>query len=317
MHLWRRFKREFMVAFRLGLQRDPDAVEKLRQRREDQDADEAFAILLAGAKTVSERNKVLGSAPEHQRLAAMLAMARTDDERQQLVQEVARYVVDGSPEGTLVWSSNPGAHELHLKRRHNNPYFSISRRKVSGNELAEAKAMDAQDHALCKAQLIELISGIRATSPATVGDLQDYRERLEQLVEFCVGSAGPAGEIAGEATKLREALIADMRQAFAGDNDKLRYIDDADSLHKRNNRTFHVPLMAQLLRKDSPIPSGETIASLLSEDPATIATVMATVQDPGLRENTLRIFLGVRMDGYVDPQFGEKLSAISGDSAAQ
>ena len=44
----------------------------------------------------------------------------------------------------LEWSSNPGAHEAHLIRRHNNPYFSETRRMVSKDELAEAPSNGSQ-----------------------------------------------------------------------------------------------------------------------------------------------------------------------------
>lgn len=130
---------------------------------------------------------------------------------------------------TLEWSSNPGAHEAHLIRRQNNPYFPEPRRIVSKEELAEAKRMDDDDYMLCQQRFGELGKEIEAL-PSTfpVAEFHKIRERLDDVILFSMGVGGPAKEIATKADQLRDAVILDMRAAFSGDVHR----DKASSPHK-------------------------------------------------------------------------------------
>lgn len=217
----------------------------------------------------------------------------------------------------LDWSSNPGAYEFHLMRRHNNPYFPRSRREVSQEELGEAKRKDEDDYVSCRRRLAEIVKEIEAlSSTVTSGDLLKFREPLDDLILFSMGVGGPAKEIAARADRLRDSVIADLRAALSDDEEAMEKIEKADAYHEDKTRRFYIPVMAQILRKNSPILKEETIPAILSSDPLAISVFMEFLSDDiraQVRVEALKMMQEALNDGYIDPQFEEKLSALEGE----
>ena len=222
-----------------------------------------------------------------------------------------------SSKGTLQWSNNPGAYESHLMRRHKNPYFPESRRSVSLEDLQEAKKKDEDDYILCQRRLEELGQKIEALPhTATSGDLMALRERIDDLIFFSLGVSGPATEIASKSDQLREAVISDLRSAFAGDDETLNNIEKADTYHKDNVRKFYIPVIAQMRRENSPILEEETIATVLSEDPSSIAIFMNCLPEDSralIEVEGLKMLQETLNNGRIDPQAEEKIFALGGE----
>lgn len=222
-----------------------------------------------------------------------------------------------SIERPLPWSSNPGAYEAHLMRRNNNPYFPESRRDISHDDVEEAKKKDKEDYILCQRRLEELGQEINAVSQtATSGDLMALRERIDDLILFAMGVGGSATEIASKADKLREAVVSDLRFAFADNEEAISNIEKADTYHKDTVRQFYIPVIAQMRRGDSPIAEDETIAAVLSEDPSSIAIFINCLPE---ESRSLVEMKGLRMlreslrNGQVDPKLEEKICALGGE----
>lgn len=217
----------------------------------------------------------------------------------------------------LEWSNNPGAHEAHLIRRSNNMYFPKSRRIVLEDELSEARSMDNEDYILVAQRFAEVEKEIEAiSSTLTVGDLHEIRERLDNLILFAMGVGGAAKEIASKADQLRDAVISDMRAAFSDDEETLENIERAETYHKDNTRKFYIPVMAQICRENSPILKEETISTILSEDSNSISIFINFLPEDDralIRLEALKMMQEVLNDGYIDPQFEEKLSALEGE----
>lgn len=222
-----------------------------------------------------------------------------------------------STEGTLPWSNNPSAHEAHLMRRHNNPYFPESRRNVAHGDLTEAKRKDKEDYISCQQSFEQLGKEIEALPPTAIsGDLLALRERIDDLIFFSMGVGGPATEIASKADQLREAVISDLRAAFSGNEETLNNIEKADAYHKDNVRKFYIPVVAQMLRKKSPIPQEETIPTILSEDPSAIAIFINSLPEdsrPLIEVEGLKMLRETLDDGHIDPQCEEKIFALGGE----
>ena len=216
----------------------------------------------------------------------------------------------------LEWSDNPGAYEAHLIRRCNNPYFPKSYQNVSAKELSEAKRIDREDYNLVEDQFAaveEQIKGLPANT--TIGELNTIRESLDNLILFSMGVGGRAYGIASKANKVREALISDMRAVFPNDAESLANIDKADNFHKENMRKFYIPVMAQMHRERSPVKKEHSIATILSEDPETIALVLSVMSEDvrALVElEALTMMKEALSEGYIDPQLEEKISALEG-----
>ncbi len=216
----------------------------------------------------------------------------------------------------LEWSSDPGAHEAHLIRRHDNPYFPASRRTVSKEDLAEAKRLDNDDYIVCR-QLFEGLGRVFEMLPSTTtsGELIKLRKRVEDLTHFAMGVGGPAKEIASAADTIRDAVIEDLRAGFSDNSEVLENIEKADLFHNDYVRKFSIPVIAQLTRKNSPINTDETVFTILSEEPEAISIFVNTLSEKAqaiLLVDALRIIREAFDNGYVDPQFEEKLTALEG-----
>lgn len=222
-----------------------------------------------------------------------------------------------STEGTLPWSSNPGAYETHLMRRRNNPYFPESRRSVSHEDIEDAKKKDKDDYILCQQRLEHLGQEIKAPPQnATSGDLMALRKRIDDLIFFSMGIGGHATDIASKADQLREAVISDLRSAFAGDEETLSNIEKADTYHKDNVRKCYIPVIAQMRRENSPILEEEIIATVLSEDPSLIAIFMNSLPEDSralVEIEGLKMLQETLDNGHIDPQCEEKIFALRGE----
>ena len=121
-----------------------------------------------------------------------------------------------------------------------------------------------------------------------------------------MGIGGHATDIASKADQLREAVISDLRSAFAGDEETLSNIEKADTYHKDNVRKFYIPVIAQMRRENSPILEEEIIATVLSEDPSLIAIFMnslpedsrALVEMEGLKMLQEMLMLFIQIHGF-------------------
>jgi hypothetical protein len=212
------------------------------------------------------------------------------------------------------WSDNPGAYEAHLVRRCNNPYFPAHLQAVSEEELLEARAIDNNDYLLAEEQFAQLVKSIEAMdSFNTVEETNKLRERIDDLISFSIGVGGRANQIAKAADTVREALIAAMREAVSNDQNALETIEEADELHKQYTRIYYIPVIAQMTRERSPIRKEDVVATILSENPETIAIAMS-LQSEDIRQQFRQVAVEMmekaRNQGYVDNYFEEKLSAL-------
>jgi hypothetical protein len=215
----------------------------------------------------------------------------------------------------LMWSSNPGAYEMQLQRRCNNPYFPALQQNVSEAELTEAIKIDYEDYSLAEQRLLQIGNEIKElTSDLTMKEFHYFRERLEDIISFSIGAGGRTYELASMCKKLREALILSLRQSISSDNDILALIEEAEYAYKKNNRIFHTPVMAQMVRERSPIDENLSIPTILSEDAQTISLVMSIYDDQTrllVSREALKLLEKGLDSGYIDPEFNEKLMIFS------
>lgn len=172
----------------------------------------------------------------------------------------------------LVWSVNPGAFELHLRRRYNNLLFLENRRNVVQSDIDAARTRDILDAKMLDQEQRTLFEEFLLVDEA-VGT-QQIREKVDTLIETAFGIGGPADEILAELQKLREVITNTSRKSFAEHSELLAKLEDAEQAHKSYMAEFFVPFLAQMSRKDSPIPADEIVPSLLMQEPNTIRVVM-------------------------------------------
>jgi hypothetical protein len=201
-----------------------------------------------------------------------------------------------------------------LQRRWNNPYFRAERRSVTPVELQNARNDDAKDYEEAKRNFMEIVDAVAnlpAVTPFTT--LNKLRQRIDDLMPALMGIGGPALDLTQKAEALRGLIIRDVRLAIGQDAAGLQRLELAERAHDERCRPFQTPFIAQLLREDSPIPNDEVVASLLSEEPATISLCFETLGE-GARERAkepaMRLIAGAAFDGFSDPLLDEKLKVL-------
>lgn len=262
---------------------------------------------------------------EIQRLGAQWGKAKTPAEREAAGLEAVTYAICGAkaePWGPhlaekeeLEWSDNPGAREAYLIKRWHNPYFGPSRRIVSAEELSEAKKADSDRSLLARSLLSSLAWEIgELPSPMTVADLHKARTALDELIRFAVSAGGPAKDVAVQADRIRETVLLTIREAYAGDEEMLEKIEQADTYHKDHVRKFYLPIMAEIIGTERITPDEELVPSLLSEDPATIAIVLDSLPEDDrvvMQAAAMKLILRALEEGYIDPQLDKKLAVLA------
>lgn len=183
---------------------------------------------------------------------------------------------ESQKESPLIWSKNFGAFELHLFRRTTNPLFKKERRIVTQKDIDNAIAHDNLESMLLERHFRELLERIRHNigDKTTWGELNKVREQIDSLMESAAGIGGSASRIKAKLQELRQSLILTARQSFSENIEHLRLIDEAEAYFESNAAKFLNPFIAQMLRKDGPIPNDEIVPCLLMEEPATIETVI-------------------------------------------
>ena len=216
---------------------------------------------------------------------------------------------------TLMWSNKPGAYEIQLQRRCNNPYFPAFKQIVSEAELTEARKIDHEDHILAEQRLLELAKKTsRLTSALTQKDFQYFRESIDDLIKFSIGVGGRTIEIASKANELREALISDVRRSFSNHKALLERLEQIETSFKQTNRIFHIPVFAQMVRERSPIDPKYVIPTFLSEDAQTISLLMSIHDRPTrlkINREALKLLKKGLASGYIDPEYKEKLKIFN------
>lgn len=87
-----------------------------------------------------------------------------------------------------------------------------------------------------------------------------------------------------------------------------------------NTRKFYIPVIAQMVRTNSPILKEETIPTILSEDPSAIAIFINSLPEdtrPLIEVEALKMMREALDDGHIDPQGEEKIFALGGQCPAK
>ena len=164
------------------------------------------------------------------------------------------------------WSKHPGCFERHLQRRHENVLFPLQRRNVSDEELEEARCRDKADQHNFNNKLSAFSERSQSLGIAKIEIASGLLQELQALIEE---AASIGGEVSGKIAALESVerkLIFQLNEANPEGKD---FLEQAQAL----SSVARLPFMAQTKRPDSPILEEEEVASLLSEDWATVAMI--------------------------------------------
>jgi len=178
------------------------------------------------------------------------------------------------------WSKVPGCFERHLQRRDGNILFPAERRRVSKEEIAQARKRDKMD----KERLVKEVLAFEAQVRNAV--YVDFSSALQKVQGFLEEAASIGGDV-GDLIKISEHLEEKTMEYLNKKTPEGRHLlEEAHSL----SVVARTPFLAQRKRKDTPILESEEVPTLLSEDLDTISVVgLASRSFPNFRPSTADI----------------------------
>jgi hypothetical protein len=201
----------------------------------------------------------------------------------------------------LFFSPRPGCFEAHVRRRNRNPLFPDARRLPTQDEVNDARKRDEQELNDFYDEFRAMLDEVGKLAPHVDSDvILGYKERIEQFYERCAGLSGDHANDKQGLERLHGLIMARMLEGV-DDNDPYAawQLEQGEEARKMHQKLLEYPLVAHLLRPDSPIIAEELVPSLLSEEEDAIQATMAML-DPDQREQ-----LGADAEALLNQLAGE------------
>lgn len=219
----------------------------------------------------------------------------------------------------LKFSDDPGPFERQLQRKQGNSLFSAEARAVTQNQIDAARYRDQEELRSFQAALRATLREALDMPPQVESDvLLKLKERLDQLYDQCSGLPGDHDR---EKQSLMRMIGVIMKAVWAGAGDDSRARSELEQ--EDHARTLHhdlllQPLVAHLLRPDSPIAEDELIPTLLSEAEDAVRTVLQlfdSTQLQALCEQARELLMPLKAEGQDLPTAWQRLALL--EEAAQ
>jgi len=185
------------------------------------------------------------------------------------------------------FSSKPGRCERHLQRKYNNALFPEKEREVSPDQVAAACALDeeellqfSEDYQVILQEISDLAQNVDSEL------ILNIKQRLDQLYEQVCGLGGDRTAEKEGLVKLHQAISQAIATGAAGDATAEAQLAQEAQARNIHWQLLEEPLVADLLRPDSPISQEDLLPSLLSEDAGSFGVTMSMF-DPEQRQSLL------------------------------
>ncbi|MCW8919644.1 MAG: hypothetical protein OQL08_12635 [Gammaproteobacteria bacterium] len=204
-----------------------------------------------------------------------------------------------------------GMYERHLLRRDGNPLFRLPAADYSANEVLQARQRDSEELQQFHQEMREAIQqAIELPGNVASEVILELRGRLDQLYTRCSGFGNSCREHKENLRKLIDLVMKAVWQAAADDPQARLELEQEEMARQQHYRLLEYPLVADLLRPDTPIASDELVPSLLLAADDELEAVMWLFEREQLRQicNEAETLLQQRRaEGFALPQAWEKL----------
>jgi len=176
----------------------------------------------------------------------------------------------------LFFSARPACFEAHVRRRNRNPLFPVERRRPTQDDVNEARKRDEAELAGFYQDFRQMLAAIGKLPPHVDSDvILEYKVKTESLYETCAGFGGDHSADKKGLERLHQLIMTKMVSGAENDPYAQWQLEQGEEARMMHQRLLEFPLVAQLLRPDSPVVRDELVASLLSEDEDVIQAAMA------------------------------------------
>ncbi len=170
---------------------------------------------------------------------------------------------------------NPGCFERHFQRRFNNPLFTIDAAGLQEDALYLARKQDEDDAQRFQESFQQLLKDmVELTAREETEVILDHKSRIDELYTLCASLGGDHSSEKQALNKLNDVIMAAIRAAAGNDPQAMEELAREQAAREIHLNLLEYALVADLLRSDSPVGEDELVATLLSEDTATLGTIM-------------------------------------------
>lgn len=214
----------------------------------------------------------------------------------------------------ISFSTDPGCRERHLQRKHNNPLFSEADRAITQSQVEEARQQDEAEQARFRQEFHALLQeAVKLDANVENDAILQLKERIDKLYLLCMGFGGDFTKEKQGLLKLHDALMTALRRATASDAVALAEIEQEQVAHKIHLQLLEYPIVAHLLRADSPVGEHELLATLLSEADESLHAAMTLFDGPQaeiLSRRGSELLTGLKQQGIDVPAAWARLQVI-------
>lgn len=170
---------------------------------------------------------------------------------------------------------NIGAHQRHLLRRKDNPLFPSHLRHVDAASLAAAVARDDEERQAFIVgfrQLLEQATSLKPNEESEV--LLSLKGRLDEAYTRCASLGGDVATLQQALARLTAVIMNAIRAGARQDPQALQELEQEQLARDSHYHLLEQPLVADLMRPNSPITVEDLVPSLLSESTEGLEVVM-------------------------------------------
>jgi len=175
----------------------------------------------------------------------------------------------------LLFSSNPGCQESHLKRLYHNALLKPES-PVTQDMVNAAHQQDAREVSEFREAFIALVNQAAELKPNTDSDIiLKLKEDLDKLYEQCGGLTGNTDDYKKGIHKLIKVVMQAIRVGAGDDATALSELSQEETARAQHYELLEIPLVSHLLRPDSPIQPEQLVAILLGEDVEQVSQILS------------------------------------------
>lgn len=163
-----------------------------------------------------------------------------------------------------MFSTKPGVRERHLWRKYQNPLFAGA--EISELDIIQARQQDAAEEEQFMNHFRELVQqALELDTNADADVVLQLKEQLDKSYEQCAGLAGDQSEIKTMIKRLLASIMTAMWKGVGQDFQAQSKLENEDKARESHFALLEYPLVADLIRPDSPIVDNDLVPVLLSE----------------------------------------------------
>ena len=215
---------------------------------------------------------------------------------------------------TMNFSTAPGPHERHLKRRLLNPLFPKPEIELTHDDINNAQRKDEEKLLSFMSHFQSVVQKSTELGANSESDIVlEIKEKLDECYATSCAMPGDHGNLKVAIKKLITAIMTAIRKGAAGDTTALKKLDDEEVAREMHNELHERKLIADLMLEDSPILENELTATLLNEEKGDLdaALQLFSVEQLDLIVKDAQTLLeDLRQDGHEIPQAWERYQQI-------